>query len=244
MKKISHLFIAFALFFSMAAAALALSKDDAITAYTDELVALGLEEGAASDKATSDVNALIAVMKATQEDIGYNFDSISERVDSLNKNDLRRDDALDRLDNAENLMDTFRDMDPEQNLYLQESIGGAPPRVTEGDDFRLAREAAEGAQASINRILIAPSRPGAVPQGDIVSDFIPQLIRQLFRFAWLAVLIALTASGVLMILAHGNEEKITKARAMIYYSLVGFAFIALAFAIVKGVTDIDFFRFI
>jgi len=81
-------------------------------------------------------------------------------------------------------------------------------------------------------------------EGDLVSDFIPQLIRQLFRFAWLAVLIAFTVSGVMLVMAHDNDENITKAKGMIYYSLIGFAFVALAFAIVKGVTDIDFFRFI
>ncbi len=244
MKKLSSLLIAFTLFFSMAPLGFAFSKSEAITAYEDELKALGLEEGAAADKAAADVNALVGAMKASQADVKYSFESISERVDSLGKTDTRRDDALDALDRAEDLMDSFTDMDAEQNLYLQESIGGAPPRVLAGDDFQLAQEAAEGAQQGINRILIAPTRPGAVPEGDIVSDFIPQIIRQLFRFAWLAVLVALTVSGVLMVIAHGNEEKTTKARAMIYYSLVGFAFVALAFAIVTAVTDIDFFRFI
>lgn len=244
MKKISSLLIAFSLFFTGALSAFALSKDEAITAYKDELVALGLEDGAAQDKADADVNALIGTMKAAQSDASYGFDTISNRVDTLSKTDLRREHALDVRDITEGLKDTFTDMDPEQNIYLQESIGGAPPRVEPGDDFQLAQKAYEDSVSALNRVLIAPAPPGAVPQGDIVSDFIPQIIRQLFRFAWLAVLIALTVSGVLMIIAHGNDEKLTKARGILYYSLIGFAFVALAFAIVKGVTDIDFFGFV
>ena len=58
------------------------------------------------------------------------------------------------------------------------------------------------------------------------------------------ILIALTVSGVMFVTAQENDERLTKARGMLYYTLIGFAFIAFSFAIVKALTDIDFFRFI
>lgn len=254
MKKIIAIVGLFTLFLGSYAPAFALSNEEAVeeavAKYTEELKKIGLTaEGAANAKAATDVKSLIDFMNASQSDADHSFDAIKKRVDSLLRSDLRRDDARDELDKIKNddedgLLDLFMKIDPEQEIFLQESIAGAPPRVLPSDDFTLAQESVENALRDINRILISPTRPGAVPEGDIVSDFIPQIIRQLFRFAWLAVLVAFTVSGVMLIIAHGNDEKITKAKQMIYFSFVGFAFIALAFALVKAVTDIDFFRFI
>jgi hypothetical protein len=229
------------------------NQAEAISEYAAELVSMGMDEGNANTKATNDVNALVASMKGGQSSADYAFTALEERVDNLLENDLRKEKALNALERVKDeeligedsgVLVDFLKMDPADYIYVQKSIGGAPPRVTEGDAFRLAREAVEEAQSRINRILIAPTRPGAVPTGDIVSDFIPQIIRQLFRFAWVAVLLAFTASGIMFIVAHGNDERLTKAKSMLYFTLIGFAFIAMAFAIVKAVTDIDFFRFI
>jgi hypothetical protein len=222
----------------------ALDAASAMQAYAAELIALGMTEPTANQKANADVTALVANMQAAQSNVEFAYDGLAERVDSLPKNDLRKDSADDALDAAESAKDVFVDMDPSQNIFVQESIGGAPPRVLAGEAFQLAQEDAEATQSFVNRILIAPTQPGAVPTGDIVSDFIPQIIRQLFRFAWVAVLIAFTVSGVLFIIAHGNDERLTKAKTMLYFTLMGFAVVALSFAIVKAVTDIDFFRFI
>lgn len=244
MKRIIGLITLFALLLGSYNVVHAQDAASAMQAYAAELIAMGMTETTANQKANADVTALVANMSALQSKVDFAFAGLEDRVDSLVKNDLRRDDAMDALDNAESSKDAFVGMDPGQNIFVQESIAGAPPRVSAGDAFRLAQETAEQHQSAVNRILIAPTQPGAVPAGDIVSDFIPQIIRQLFRFAWVVVLISFTVSGILLIIAHGNDEKLTKAKSMIYFTLVGFAFVALAFAIVKAVTDIDFFRFI
>ena len=41
--------------------------------------------------------------------------------------------------------------------------------------------------------------------------------------------------------AMDNEEKSTKARNVLVFSLIGFVFVALAYAVIKAVTDINFF---
>lgn len=253
MKRIIGLITLFTLFIASFGHALALDKSTAIQTYAAELVAMGMEEATANTKATNDVNALIGSMMGSQSSANYAFTALEERVDNLLKTDLRKEKALSALERVKDeelfeedagVLVEFLKMDPTQYIYVQTSIGGAPPMVMEDDTFTLAREAVERAQSRINRILIAPTQPGGVPTGDIVSDFIPQIIRQLFRFAWVAVLIAFTISGVMLIIAHGNDERLTKAKSMLYFTIIGFAFIALAFAIVKAVTDIDFFRFI
>jgi len=100
---------------------------------------------------------------------------------------------------------------------------------------------AKKAIAYVKQVYVNPIKPAGVPEGDLLQNFIPQLIRQLFRFAYLAIFISFLVSGTFLITVLDEEERLTKAKQMIYYSMMGFAFITLAFAIVKAVTDIDFF---
>lgn len=232
------------LLFLVSAFAHAYNKDDAVSVYSAELVGMGMDEEDAGNKAESDVDAIIAGMESDQYDAQVALENISTQVNALVKTSSRRDAALEALDAADGPVGDFTDMDADEHLDVQPSLAGAPPLVQADGAFESAQDAANTAISAVRRILIAPDRPGAVPAGDIVTDFIPQIIRQLFRFAWLAILISFTVSGVMMVMAHGEDEKVTKAKGMIYYSLIGFAFITLAFALVKAVTNIDFFRFI
>lgn len=244
MKSISRLTLILILLVGFSPSAFALTRSQAIARYQVELESVGLDAATAEQKSNQDVEAAIDSMESAQSDVDYAFDALSDRVDSLQTGDARKDPADAAIDRAESAVGAFKGMSPQQELDVQDSVAGALPRVLFSSNFELAHEEALAAMRVVNQILIAPSRPGAVPEGDLVADFIPQLIRQLFRFAWLAVLVSLVVSGVMFVMAQDNDEKITKAKSMIYYSLIGFAFIALAFAIVKGVTDIDFFRFI
>ncbi len=219
--------------------------DQLVGEYVQELVALGMNEGVALSKAEADIRNLIGSMEGAKRDAQYTLEEIQDRVDAIPRNDPRRDDANDALENAEDgPLDDFNDISSIQHIEIRPSIGGVPPLALPDADFDIAEENAMKTLSNINRILLAPSKPGAVPEGDIIEDFIPQLIRQLFRFAWVAILVAFVVSGVFLVIAHDNEERVTKAKQMIYMTLIGFAFISLAFAIVKAVTDIDFFRFI
>jgi branched-subunit amino acid transport protein len=245
MKKILLPLFALIVFLVPLSGAYALSRDTAITEYQAALEALAgveLTNEEAQAKATHDVDALLGTMRASQGDVRDSFDSLKNRVDSIPRNDSRKDSADSALDRAEDARDAFVGMEAGQNLEVEPSIAGALPRVYPSTAFEQAETRALEALSAANRVMIAPSRPGAVPTGDIVSDFIPQVVRQLFRFAFVAVLIALTVSGVMMVMAQGDEERLTNARKILYFSLIGFACITLAFAIVRGVTDIDFFR--
>lgn len=241
MKKFSVLFILLSLLGAFTGQAFAMSSAQATSDYSAEWVALGMEKATADAKAEEDVKAVLDSMHNSAADVDFRFESIKERVDELLPSDKRKDRAQEALDTAEDSKDSFLDMTADQELFVQISVGGAPPAVMPSEAFTLAQQQAESDQIAVNRILIAPNQPGAVPGGDLVSDFIPQIIRQMFRFAWLAVLVAFTASGVMLVMAHGDDAKLTKAKSMIYFTLIGTAFVTLAFALVKAVTDIDFF---
>lgn len=81
----------------------------------------------------------------------------------------------------------------------------------------------------------------AVPEGEIFENLIPQLIRLAFKVAWIVIFISFMLSGIYMILYMESEDRLTKAKHILYYSIIGFIIITLAFAIVKAVTNIDFF---
>ena len=246
MKRFYSICLVLVLLLSFGAEALAVNRSDAIDELTAEYVSLmGQDESDnARDRSTREVDAMISLMDSDQYNLSVALDSINTQVQSVSLNSTRKDPATDALERAERKVENFTDMEPGSHLEVIPVTAGALPYVEPDTEFTLAQSEADEAVMAVRRILLNPDRPGAVPEGDLVSDFIPMIIRQLFRFAWLAVFVALTVSGVYFIIAHDDEERLTKAKAMLYWSLIGFAFITLAFAVVKAVTDIDFFRFV
>lgn len=240
MKNLKKLAI-ITLLFLLPVSVMAESKEEVITLYSQELAAIGASGG---NRAENEVNALQENMEAAQLDLKNAYEALEERVDGLIKNDVRKESANNKLNTAENRVDDFTTLQAQDNMIVQPALAGALPRVLPSAAFEIAQEEAEKALADVNKILIAPNRPGAVPEGDLFEDFLPQLIRQLFRFAWLAIFVSFIISGVFFVTVRDNEEQVSKAKGMIYYTIIGFAFIIFAFAIVKAVTDIDFFRFI
>lgn len=174
-------------------------------------------------------------MRNRQYEVGQSFIFLNERIAIMIDSDPRKNQAEVKLALAESDRDDFLDINVDNNIEED------PYRPS--DDFNEKEKAALTAITEINRTIIAPARPGNVPEGDIVEDFIPQFIRLLFRFVSLAVFISFVVSGIMFVMAFGNEERITKAKSMLYWSLMGFAFVTLAFAIIKAITDIDFFGF-
>lgn len=192
-------------------------------------------------------------MQQIKDEATLNLEFLKDRINNVPRNDARRQMAQELIGNAvsvgqiektglEKEVETLVNMNNADHIKEIPGVGNAPPTADFSDDFKLQLQKVEDGFAQVNRILLSPARPGEVPEGDIVEDFIPNLVRQLFRFGWLAVFISFVASGVMFVLAAGNDDRVDKAKKILYFSLVGFAFIALAFAIVRGVTNIDFFR--
>lgn len=212
-------------------------------------------------------------MRARQEDARLNYELLHQRITTnMDKLDPKYDRAKELLDEVEDKKNSFVDLNVDAHYCNKDraedpgdtdcSKGNLRPDAV----FLSKENALIDKQNALNRYLIQPVQPGSktysnvtktggvteegtVPTGDIFGTddqggFIPQIIRLLIRFASLGVFVSFVVSGVMFVLAFGNEERVTKAKQMLYYTLVGFAFVALAFAIVKAVTSIDFFGFI
>lgn len=185
-------------------------------------------------------------LESRQNEIVETYNALDDRVKDLDGSDYRKEKAKELLDIAKSRKNAFNDLDASNHLDQQGS------RYVSNETFNKAEKEAREAIAAVTRELVKPVQPGAVspgeegtvPEGDLVRDFIPQVIRLLMRFVSLAVLVAFIVSAVMFIAGMGNEERLTKAKQMLYLSLVGFAIVTLAFAIVKAITDIDFFGFI
>lgn len=54
-------------------------------------------------------------------------------------------------------------------------------------------------------------------------------------------LIAFTVGGVMFVTAQGSEDRISKAKAIIYWSIFALLVIAASYAIVLGVSQLEFF---
>jgi hypothetical protein len=222
-------------------------KNDAsseLNTYKEELINQGENESDAETVALDHIVQTLDYMQNSQSSVQIKYEEVNNRVDAMHTNDTRRDDAMNAKNKAKKAKNDFTGLKVVSEFKVEVQIGGVSPLVKPSDKFLEAEKEALSALSKVNKILIAPSRPGTVPEGDILEDFFPQLIRQLFRFAWLAVLISFVVSGIMLIISLDNEERISRAKRMIYFTLLGFAFVSLAFAIVKAITDIDFFRFI
>lgn len=178
-------------------------------------------------------------MAKRQLDVADGYNSLSKRVSSMNKDDPKKDNIEDLLDDAAKSANDFLCLDINNEVEEREFGSFAESRT-----FTEAEQEALSALSDVNKAILSPRRPAEVPQGDLLEDFIPNLVRLLFRFASLAVFVSFVISGLMFVAALGNEERVTKAKQMLYWTLVGFAFVTLAFALVKAITDIDFFGFI
>jgi hypothetical protein len=173
-----------------------------------------------------------------QLEIAEIYNNVALRVHAMEPKDARKGDAEEALDTAGKVIDDYMCLD------LNEEIGDSPRGPVPSESYLSLEEGAVEAINNVNRVFVAPVRPGAVPEGNLIDDFIPQAIRLLFRLATLAIFVSFVVSGVMFVIAFGNEDRVTKAKTMLYMTVLGFAFVVLAFAIVKAITDIDFFSII
>ncbi len=205
-------------------------------------------EGDEISRATAQAKLL---MVNRQLDVFNSYVSVKARVDALITDDAKKTGATTLVENTEPLVLSFMKLNvdnqiDEVTLEPSSDFNEKESEALSGDDDN------NSGVSRINIYLLSPSRPGriagddesGVPDGDLLEDFIPGIIRILFRFASLAVLVSFVTSGIMFVMAFSNDERISKAKSMLYYSLIGFAFVTLAFAIIKAVTDIDFFGFI
>lgn len=78
-----------------------------------------------------------------------------------------------------------------------------------------------------------------LPTADFKTEFLPVIARFLiYGMAFVAFLVFFVA-GVWLVIGWGNEESIKKAKNAIIWGVVGLAFAAASYALVKGLLGID-----
>lgn len=80
-------------------------------------------------------------------------------------------------------------------------------------------------------------------EGDEINvreNFLPNIMILIFKIMTGTIMVVLLVSGIMMITSFGDSEQREKAKKMIYYGALGIAVVALAYAIVKGITSLQF----
>ncbi|MFH1546586.1 MAG: hypothetical protein ABIE14_04375 [Patescibacteria group bacterium] len=78
-----------------------------------------------------------------------------------------------------------------------------------------------------------------LPRGDFKTEFLPVVVRFLiYGMAFVAFLVFFVA-GVWLVVGWGDEESVKKAKNAIVWGVVGLAFAAASYALVKGLLDVN-----
>jgi len=79
-----------------------------------------------------------------------------------------------------------------------------------------------------------------LPEEDFETQIVPNIIKIFLRLVGTIIFGVFVYAGVMLVLAQGNEEEITKFKNLLIWSLVGTAFIVASYAIVSGAMQLVF----
>lgn len=80
----------------------------------------------------------------------------------------------------------------------------------------------------------------SLPTADLAKGIVPQAIKLALGLIGTVVFGVFVYAGVMLLIAQGNEEEITKFKNIIIWSLVGLLFITTAYALVSGIMQLMF----
>lgn len=79
----------------------------------------------------------------------------------------------------------------------------------------------------------------SLPHGDIFKDFLPFFVNTAISIAGTLIFTALLYAGYLLVTANDVEEKIEKGKKIMIYSIVGAVVMAVSYAVIYGVANLD-----
>lgn len=80
-----------------------------------------------------------------------------------------------------------------------------------------------------------------LPAGDW-REVLASVIQIILGITGSLALIAFTVGGVMLVTAQGNEERISKGKDILFWSILALAVIAASYGIVIGVSQLQFFQ--
>ena len=84
--------------------------------------------------------------------------------------------------------------------------------------------------------------PGVKWGNNLEENFMPAVMKFITGSVGGVALVVLLVSGFMMITSFDDSEMREKAKKTLYWAMLGIVFIMLAYAIVKGITNIQFWR--
>lgn len=89
--------------------------------------------------------------------------------------------------------------------------------------------------------LIGGSTQGTVQlaSGDLQKDFIPFFVNMGTGVAGTLIFISFVYAGYLMVFSNDKEESIDKGKKILTYSVIGAIVIAISYAVVYGIIQLD-----
>ncbi len=81
---------------------------------------------------------------------------------------------------------------------------------------------------------------GNLASGDILTDIIPRIIQIILQTVGMIALGLLMYAGALMVMRDGDDERVSKARHLMIYAVIGIVVSVVAYLIIEAVLLIDF----
>lgn len=80
-----------------------------------------------------------------------------------------------------------------------------------------------------------------LPHGDINTHFIPRFIDILIKISYTIAVMVVLYAGILYVVAGDEDGKITNAKNILIYGVIGFIIITVSYAVIQGVVRLQFF---
>ncbi len=80
----------------------------------------------------------------------------------------------------------------------------------------------------------------ALVKGDLRSELIPELIQSILKLMGTLAFLLLIYAGGIMVLRDGDQEKVTKAKQILIYAILGAVVSLLAYLIIEAVINFNF----
>ena len=87
---------------------------------------------------------------------------------------------------------------------------------------------------------VREGKSAPLPQGNLKTEILPQVIKIFLQLVGAVSFAIFVYAGVMVIVAGGKEEEVTKFKKTFLWSAIGLAFITTAYALVSGLLNIVF----
>ncbi len=79
----------------------------------------------------------------------------------------------------------------------------------------------------------------SLPGGDFLGEIVPAIITNVLYATAFLIFIAFMYGGVLLVIARGNEDAVTKAKSIVIYAAVALALLSLGYAVIFGIANLN-----